>query len=533
MLCLAAQGCKENLLTPVTSHKTSDSLAALINRLNSRLVSVSAKDNALKIQLATFQSKADSLKAVSGNNNNYLQTVQYTVYLVDGSNTVTGGIGVVGDLCAGCKTTGINGATVMVFSNGKNYSAQSVDGRAIFANLQVAGLATVAVSAPGYTSCTYSTYFNPSSNAFSSASGGIRTVSVSSSSFSGYSGTFTGVAPSSTTGTGTGAQFAIEIGGNGQVSSLKITAAGRGYKNGDEITFNGFCDCGGSITYTVMTDAPTGNDATGAIINASTNVMLLPTKGVNLTTFTGQLFVNRSSLDDTLGRLYNNAQDAARYLKFISPNGPYHGNNYTGAYSNVYSQNQYSSRPAGNAMKFSPLTQLAGVNFIYGYPTNVSAYYAPYSLNYQYLPGDIISISYFDLTAFATIDATGQYTLSVPSYVNDPSTTIGTSGGLGMGGNANVINYQDNLTYLGKTLPLPPTAAFVTLNFFDPTSYAVTKINNTFYPVTQNFEFYPFIDNAYGYYDQVSVGSYSEQRNLPGQSVIRNIFFIPFYPSGD
>src|SRR5690349_14666454 len=124
---LALPSCKDNILTPVNNTKSADSLVALISALNSKLVTVDAKDNTLKIQLAKFQSKADSLNALSSNNGNYSQLVQYTVYVIDGGNTVTGAIGG-GDRvasCKDCKVAGVDGATVTVLSNGQTYTSVS------------------------------------------------------------------------------------------------------------------------------------------------------------------------------------------------------------------------------------------------------------------------------------------------------------------------------------------------------------------------------------------------------------------------
>src|SRR6478736_77447 len=164
--------CKDNILTPVNDTKSTDSLTALINTLNAKLVTVNAKDNSLKIQLAKFKSIDDSLKAIS--TGSYSQLVQYTVYIVDGGNSVTGLNYHNGErACKDCKTDGVDGATVTVHSNGQTYTATSADGRAIFNNLYVAGLATVTIKAPGYTGSSYTTYFNPNYNNV----GGVSSVS--------------------------------------------------------------------------------------------------------------------------------------------------------------------------------------------------------------------------------------------------------------------------------------------------------------------------------------------------------------------
>src|SRR5258705_816327 len=218
MLVLAAalvlQSCKDNILKPVTNNKSADSLTALINGLNTKLITVNAKDKSVNIQLLKFASKKDSLDAVNPSNSWYGQDVEYTVYIEDGSTTVSGegdngGLGG-RKACKGCKVTGVDGASVTVLSNGKTFSATSADGRAIFTGLKVAGLVTVNVAATGYASCSFTTYFNPNTN----------------------------------------------------------------YAN-----------------------------QTGSAFSASTNLMLLPTTGANVTTFTGQIYINKSSLDDTLGHI--------------------------------------------------------------------------------------------------------------------------------------------------------------------------------------------------------------------------------------
>src|SRR5947209_2585837 len=65
---LAFQKCKDNILTPVANTKSADSLVALISALNTQLVILGEKDKTLQIQLAKFQSKADSLNAISDYN---------------------------------------------------------------------------------------------------------------------------------------------------------------------------------------------------------------------------------------------------------------------------------------------------------------------------------------------------------------------------------------------------------------------------------------------------------------------------------
>lgn len=530
--------CKDNILTPVNNTKSADSLVALISALNSKLVTVNAKDNTLQIQLAKFQSTADSLKAAS--TSTYSQLVQYTVYVIDGGNSVTG-INYYGGgrTCKDCKTTGVDGATVTVYSNGQTYTATSADGRAIFNNLYVAGLATVTITANGYTRASYTTYFDPNY----ASTGGISSVSLTSSNLSTYSSTANNISPSSTSGSGSGALFNISVGNSGNVTTIAIVNPGAGYKNGDLITFNGgdICDCSGSVTYqvTIASSAAGGVSSTGAIINASTNVLILPTAGKNVTTYTGQLYVNKSVMDDTLGRLYNNSTDAARYLTFISPNGPYHGTNYT--YVNLgvdYAQNQYFAPPSGSAISFTNLTALAGVNFIYGYPTYVSNYYDPNPYNYyngnnyQFRPGDIIAITYAGLTSFATIDATGKYTMNVPSYQNNPGTTIGAAAGAGYGGGGNLIHYQDNYTYLSSTNSTGSTNP--TLNMYDPATYAVTT-STTLYQITKMFDFYPYIEldnnNGYGYIGGFSGYTQTFYSN-PGQTVSRNLFFFAARATG-
>jgi hypothetical protein len=457
---IGLQNCKDNILTPVTNNKAADSLVSQINALNTKLVIVNAKDNSLQIQLSKFGSKRDSLNAISNYNNSYAQSVQYTVYVVDGSNTVSGVYSGsrVTSACKDCKVSGVDGASVTVSSNGQTYTATSTDGRAIFNNLYVAGLATVTISLKGYTGCTFTTYFNPAT-----------------------------------------------------CSSCSIPSVSQ----------------------------------TGAVINASTHAMLIPTAGTSVTTYTGQLYINKSSMDDTLGRLYKKPTDLVKYNTFISSNGPYHGINYTNNLNSEipdYTQNQYYipdlesesyAPPQGAEINFTKLTSLAGNNYVYGYPTNISTYYDVYGSAYQYLPGDIISITYTGLTSFANIDATGKYVLKVPSYENAPGTTIGAIAGLNRGGSGgNLIHYQDNYTYLttasdilGSTHP--------TIKFYNNVTYAVTPITG-FYQVTTMFEFYPYIETDDSDYRYIGGGSSYTQtfHSTPGQTVNRNIFFFAAQVTG-
>src|SRR6185369_4157462 len=102
--------CKDNILKPVTDTKTADSLVAVINKLNTKLVTVNAKDNTLQIQLSKFKSTDDSLKAIANGNSNYSQQLQYTVYIVDGGNSVSGTTASWGDRkCSNCKVEGVDG----------------------------------------------------------------------------------------------------------------------------------------------------------------------------------------------------------------------------------------------------------------------------------------------------------------------------------------------------------------------------------------------------------------------------------------
>src|SRR6267154_130340 len=106
---LVLPSCKDNILKPVTNNKSADSLTALINGLNAKLVTVNSKDNSVNIQYFKFSTKNDSLNAVNPSNDNFGQDVEYTIYIEDGSTTGrgSGNDGGIGGrkACKECKVT--------------------------------------------------------------------------------------------------------------------------------------------------------------------------------------------------------------------------------------------------------------------------------------------------------------------------------------------------------------------------------------------------------------------------------------------
>jgi len=257
-----------------------------------------------------------------------------------------------------------------------------------------------------------------------------------------------------------------------------------------------------------------------------------------MTTYTGQVYINKSTLDDTLGRQYNDPTDIARYQKFISSYGPYHGTDQTSTwYSSQYLYGTNFGAYGAQNIKFDFLTALSGVKFIYGFPANVANYYQAYdaNLNYNYLPGDIISLTYTGLTSYATIDPSGTYTLAIPTYANNPGVYIGTTFSDWFGYAGNNINYQDSITYLTGSPSQIPGAKPVTVKYYDNSTYAVS--NQNYDKVTQFFEYFPYIeqDPAVG----AAPAGYSEIdqspnyfNGQPAQTYTRNIFFFSRYLTG-
>src|SRR5262249_28966926 len=161
--------------------------------------------------------------------------------------------------------------------------------------------------------------------------------------------------------------------------------------------------------------------------------------------------------------------------------------------------------------------------------------YPPYAPNYNYLPGDIISVTYTGLTAFATISATGSYTLTVPTYANSPGAIVATTSSASLNwstDDGNLIAYQDAFTYFTASTTAPAVA--FTFNTFDNTTY--TKGTSATNKVTKNYVFIPYMENDGGSYDLINGNDTFTSNDgqiflngLPGTTSNRNIFFFPWY----
>jgi len=278
----------------------------------------------------------------------------------------------------------------------------------------------------------------------------------------------------------------------------------------------------------------------GAVRVASTNILIFPTSGKDAVTITGQLYSNKTTIDDTLGRQYNNIGDAAKYRKYISNPGISSYINYTQdtqhdffPFYNVQyffnPNNHYGDHPQGTMVKYDPLTSLHGAN-IFGYPSDISS---NGSNNFRdlnvYVPGTLLNIMYTGLASIATIDNTGKYTLKVASYANSPGVDI------------SIEHYTDSHTWLTSQNTLGSTK--ITLKSFDPTTYITTSTD--FYKSTGNWIYRgsmsetssdsgidtnidqnEFNSNPYNY--QTTFGS---DDGKPGTAVTRNIFFFATVPA--
>ncbi len=417
---LMLQSCKDNILTPVANQKPLDSLSALIQALNKTLVSVNAKDNTFKIQAAIYTDSAQKVANASPPP----RTAQYTVYIIDGSNTVSINTGnrLTSNQVASCKTckiAGVTGATVTVNTGGQSYTQVSADGRAVFNNILVAGDTKVLISAPGYTSCTIQTYIGSWSTA-------------------------------------------------------------------------------------------------GNILNVSTAAMLFPTTGSSNVVYTGQIFMNTSAADDTLGRVHNQGPLAGQFLANDQPDG-YDGDNYTVySYGSTYGQNTYFDYSEINGyngnIKFDKATVMAGINNIYAYPANVSNFY---NAGGTYTLGDPITVEYTSgLASFLKVDANGVYTVSVPSYENEPGTYFGSN-----------QNVQANYTYLFTASNVTGSTK-INVNHYDVNTGTSTP--EVWYSWTSVWDYSPFIQQDDG--DGYGFLGHQTFNGLPGETVTRNIYLFAWTP---
>ena len=273
----------------------------------------------------------------------------------------------------------------------------------------------------------------------------------------------------------------------------------------------------------------------GAVRTASTNILIFPTTSKDAVTITGQLYANKSTIDDTLGSQYNNAGDPSKYLKYISNPGISSFYNFTQNtdhdfypyYNYSYNNNShYGTFPTGTTVKYDLLTSLNGAN-IYGYPRIGSSNFNDLDPN---VPGSVLTIIYTGLGSVATIDNTGKYTLKVASYANNH------------GANIHVEHYTDNHTYLTSQTNVGSTK--ITLKSFDPISYVTSS--SDFYQITGKWIYRASITqdggNESGIYNEIDYYefyySYSGYNitsasfeGMPGTTINRNLFFFPTVPA--
>jgi len=274
----------------------------------------------------------------------------------------------------------------------------------------------------------------------------------------------------------------------------------------------------------------------GAVRVASTNILIFPTSGKDAVTITGQLYANKSTIDDTLARQYNNTLDVPKQLKYISNPGISSYTNYTQAtehdffpfYNSQYvfnPNNHYGITPEGTTVKYDQLTSLNGAN-IFGYPSNINA--TSFNDLDVYVPGTVLTITYSGLASVATIDNTGKYTLKVASYANSPGVNIG------------IEHYTDSHTWLTSQATIGSTK--ITLKSFDPTTYITTS--SDFYKSTSNWIYRgaisvdsgdSFIDTNIDLYEFSYIygyqTTYGNEDGKPGTTVTRNIFFFATVPA--
>ena len=273
----------------------------------------------------------------------------------------------------------------------------------------------------------------------------------------------------------------------------------------------------------------------GAVRTASTNILIFPNSGKDAVAITGQLYANKSTIDDTLGRQYNDAGDAAKYLKYVSNPGISDFTNFTQAtnhswstYLYYHANSQYDSIPDGTTVKYDKITSLKGAN-IYGYPNNISS--TSFNDFDATIPGEILDITYTGLASVATVDNTGRYTLNVASYANYP------------GVNMQVEHYTDSHNFLTLKSNLGSTP--ITLTSFNVTLSPYVTTKKIFYQITSNWIYrasitqdngtaadVPFYDDYYEFlgYSGYNITSVSFE-GKPGTTINRNIFFYATVPA--
>jgi len=278
----------------------------------------------------------------------------------------------------------------------------------------------------------------------------------------------------------------------------------------------------------------------GAVRTASTNILIFPTSGKDVVTITGLLYANKSTIDDTLGRQYNNRADLPRRLKYVSNPGISDFTSYTqgvNTYNPIWDTNypyfhansQYDSIPNGVSIKYDKITSLKGAT-IFGVPNTNNLRSTSFNDFDPQVPGQVLTITYTGLVSVATIDNTGKYTLTVSSYANFPGVTM------------SVDHYTDSHNFLTRKTNAGSTP--ITLTLFDVVTYVNTLKYS--YQITSNWIYRPSItlDDGSGtgvpYYNDYyefnfgNAGYNTTTANFegkPGTTVNRNIFFYPTLPA--
>jgi len=166
-MCVVA--CKDEVLVPVKDNTRADSLVTLIQVLDKQKTEIDKKTNTIKITNAIFN---DSIDNVKSDIESEVRTVEYTINVLNGGNTITsnqfnGG---------GARTKGVDGATVIVSQNGVTASKTTADGRAIFTGLK-GGTATVQISAANFATINAQVYLGEDDIEFG-GDGAVRTAAT-------------------------------------------------------------------------------------------------------------------------------------------------------------------------------------------------------------------------------------------------------------------------------------------------------------------------------------------------------------------
>lgn len=301
-------------------------------------------------------------------------------------------------------------------------------------------------------------------------------------------------------------------------AASKTSANGRvvftGLKQGAatvQIKGTGFASVNASV-YLGDDQTYTGGD--GAVRSASSNFLLIPIGGTSGLTISGKLYINKSILDDTLGRQYNNGGTLQnKYVSNPSIYNLYNFNGYNQAslYS-IYGSTSYSTNSVN---KFDALT--SGTT-VFAYP-DLGGGYAPAQNPYN-SAGYISSVTYSGLISGATVDATtGAYTISVPYIIN--------------GAADGDIGYQIEATPITASLTLlngdGTTQAVgsvkTTFKSFNVNTYTTTSIDR--WVLTQDWIYRSVHPNSTGSYNYFQYGYINGNETTPGGTVYRNIFYFP------